>query len=88
LNIIEIIARMRELVLNGAGWATKDDVYSAFFHAVGAPDWHARNFDALAPTASGWSDKSSRGALQVGHKELQPNRQCRKGDGNHHRERY
>src|ERR1700719_3137446 len=25
----------------------KDDVYDAFFHAVGAPDWHGRNCDAL-----------------------------------------
>jgi RNAse (barnase) inhibitor barstar len=23
------------------------DLYSAFFLAVGAPDWHGRNFDAL-----------------------------------------
>lgn len=39
---------MRELILNGAGWATEDDVYDAFFRAVGAPEWHGRNLDALA----------------------------------------
>jgi len=38
---------MKELTLDGAVWTTKDDVYSAFFLAVGAPEWHARNFDAL-----------------------------------------
>jgi RNAse (barnase) inhibitor barstar len=38
---------MRELILNGAEWKTWDDVYDSFFRAVGAPDWHGRNFDAL-----------------------------------------
>lgn len=38
---------MKELTLDGAGWTTKDDVYGAFFHVVGAPEWHGRNFDAL-----------------------------------------
>jgi RNAse (barnase) inhibitor barstar len=38
---------MMELTLNAKGWQTKDDVYDAFFHAVGAPTWHGRNFDAL-----------------------------------------
>ena len=38
---------MKELVLDGAQWATKDDLYDAFFRAVGAPEWHGRNFDAL-----------------------------------------
>jgi len=46
---------MRELVLNGADWATKDDVYDAFFQAVGAPEWHGRNLDALADSISGGS---------------------------------
>ena len=38
---------MRELILDGTTWRTKDDVYDAFFRAVGAPEWHGRNFDAL-----------------------------------------
>ena len=38
---------MRELTLDGEGWRSKDDVYSAFFQAVGAPEWHGRNLDAL-----------------------------------------
>jgi len=38
---------MRELILNGAGWQSRDDVYDSFFRAVGAPDWHGRNFNAL-----------------------------------------
>jgi RNAse (barnase) inhibitor barstar len=46
---------MRELVLNGEDWATKDDVYTALFCAVGAPEWHGRNLDALADSISGGS---------------------------------
>ena len=38
---------MKELVLNGAEWSTRDDIYDSFFRAVGAPNWHGRNFDAL-----------------------------------------
>ena len=28
------------------------DVYSPFFHALGAPEWHGRNLDALADSIS------------------------------------
>lgn len=38
---------MRDLVMDGNGWRTKDDVYDSFFRVVGAPPWHGRNFDAL-----------------------------------------
>ena len=38
---------MKELFLDGAGWQTGDDLYDAFFCAVGAPEWHGRNFNAL-----------------------------------------
>jgi len=38
---------MRELALDGTRWRTKDDLYDAFFAAVGAPSWHGRNLDAL-----------------------------------------
>jgi len=38
---------MTELTLNGAEWKTRDDVYDSFFRAVGATDWHGRNFNAL-----------------------------------------
>ncbi len=38
---------MKELVLDGANWTTKDNLYDAFFRAVGAPEWHGRNLDAL-----------------------------------------
>jgi RNAse (barnase) inhibitor barstar len=46
---------VRELLLDGAGWKTKDDVYDAFLSAVGAPEWHGRNLDALADSISGGS---------------------------------
>jgi RNAse (barnase) inhibitor barstar len=42
-----MILAVRELILNGAEWRTWDDVYDSFFRAVGAPDWHGRNFNAL-----------------------------------------
>ncbi len=38
---------MRELILESSKWQTKDDVYDSVFQAVGAPDWHGRNLDAL-----------------------------------------
>ena len=38
---------MKEIVLSGARWQTRDDFYQAFLHAVGAPAWHGRNLDAL-----------------------------------------
>ena len=36
-----------ELELNAAAWKGRNDFYDAFFEAVGAPDRHGRNFDAL-----------------------------------------
>lgn len=33
--------------MDGANWRTPDDVYNAFFQAVGAASWHGRNFNAL-----------------------------------------
>ena len=42
-----MIPAMKELILNAAEWKTRDDVYESFFRAVGAPEWHGRNFDAL-----------------------------------------
>jgi RNAse (barnase) inhibitor barstar len=38
---------MKELILNGAEWKNQDDAYDSFFRAVGAPEWHGRNFNAL-----------------------------------------
>ncbi|MGH9687871.1 MAG: barstar family protein [Candidatus Acidiferrales bacterium] len=38
---------MYEIVLDGAGWNQPDDLYDAFFRAVGAPSWHGHNFNAL-----------------------------------------
>jgi RNAse (barnase) inhibitor barstar len=40
-------AGMKEIILDGANWKTRDDFYNAFFKAVGAPSWHGRNFNAL-----------------------------------------
>lgn len=46
---------MKDIVLDGVAWSTKDDVYDAFFLAVGAPEWHGRNFDALRDSIAGAS---------------------------------
>ena len=39
--------RMKELLMDGRDWPEPDDVCNSFFHAVGAPSWHGRNFNAL-----------------------------------------
>ena len=39
---------MKELSLSGSTWQTTNDFYTAFFAAVGAPDWHGRNLNALS----------------------------------------
>ena len=44
---------MKTVVLNASGWQTKDDFYDAFFKAVGAPEWHGRNFNALNDSIAG-----------------------------------
>ncbi|MGA8429398.1 MAG: barstar family protein [Candidatus Sulfotelmatobacter sp.] len=38
---------IRQFILDGSKWKSNDDVYDAFFKAVGAPPSHGRNFDAL-----------------------------------------
>ena len=43
---------MKDLILDANGWSRADDVYDAFFRAVGAPLWHGRNFDALNDSIS------------------------------------
>jgi RNAse (barnase) inhibitor barstar len=36
-----------EVALDATHWKTSDHFYDSFFKAVGAPEWHGRNFDAL-----------------------------------------
>jgi RNAse (barnase) inhibitor barstar len=43
---------MREIIMDGGKWAAADDIYDAFFRAVGAPSWHGRNFNALRDSIS------------------------------------
>ncbi|MGA2857719.1 MAG: barstar family protein [Candidatus Sulfotelmatobacter sp.] len=43
---------MTELILDASTWKTRDDVYTSFFKAVGAPEWHGRNLDALNDSIS------------------------------------
>ena len=35
------------LDVDASSWRTEDDVYESLFAALGAPQWHGRNFDAL-----------------------------------------
>lgn len=44
---------MREIVMDGKNWIAPDDVYDSFFRAVGAPQWHGRNFNALRDSIVG-----------------------------------
>jgi RNAse (barnase) inhibitor barstar len=45
--VTRLSLEMKELILNADGWSSADDLYDAFFRAVGAPSWHGRNFNAL-----------------------------------------
>jgi len=38
---------MKVIHVDGAAWKTKDDFFAAFLSAVGAPDWHGHNLNAL-----------------------------------------
>lgn len=38
---------MDVIELDGADWTSKDDFYTSYLAAVGAPEWHGRNLDAL-----------------------------------------
>ena len=44
---------MQDIVLTAAHWKTSDDFYTAFLAAVGAPDWHGHNLDALWDSVTG-----------------------------------
>ena len=60
----ELAEIRKELTLDGAAWTSNDDVYDAFFHAVGAPDWHGRNCDALATGSINQVESSVQGGNQ------------------------
>lgn len=38
---------MREIILDATGWTRAEDFYAVYLPAVGAPDWHGHNLDAL-----------------------------------------
>jgi len=38
---------MTTITMDGAAWLTPDDFYAALLPALGAPDWHGHNLDAL-----------------------------------------
>jgi RNAse (barnase) inhibitor barstar len=44
---IDALPDVPVLTLDASSWSTRDDFYVGLFHAVGAPKWHGRNFDAL-----------------------------------------
>jgi RNAse (barnase) inhibitor barstar len=44
---------MQEILLDASGWTKPEDLYHAFFQAVGAPQWHGRNFNALRDSIAG-----------------------------------
>ncbi|HWU19259.1 MAG TPA: barstar family protein [Devosia sp.] len=41
------MAEPRQVVLDGASWQSRDDVYRAIATAIGAPSYFGRNLDAL-----------------------------------------
>jgi RNAse (barnase) inhibitor barstar len=38
---------MEMIDIDGQEWTLADDFYISYFAAVGAPEWHGRNLDAL-----------------------------------------
>jgi len=44
---------MKSIVLDARSWRTEDDFYDAILAALGAPDRHGRNLDALWDTIAG-----------------------------------
>ena len=44
---------MDEIRLDGRLWRTANDFYTAYLSAVGAPDWHGRNLDAVWDSLTG-----------------------------------
>jgi RNAse (barnase) inhibitor barstar len=42
-----------DIRLDGRLWRTAGDFYAAYLTAVGAPDWHGRNLDALWDSLTG-----------------------------------
>ena len=43
---------MRVIALDGRGWRSYDDFFNALLPALGAPDWHGRNYAALLDSIS------------------------------------
>jgi ribonuclease inhibitor len=39
--------------LDGRSWQSADDFYTAYLTAVGAPEWHGHNLDALWDSLTG-----------------------------------
>jgi RNAse (barnase) inhibitor barstar len=44
---------MREIRLDGSRWRNPEDFYDGLLPALGAPEWHGRNLDALNDTIAG-----------------------------------
>ena len=42
-----------EITLDGSRWRTEDDFYDALLAALGSPEGHGRNLDALADSLGG-----------------------------------
>jgi RNAse (barnase) inhibitor barstar len=44
---------MTEIQLDASNWRDREDFYDALLPALGAPEWHGRNLDALNDTIGG-----------------------------------
>ena len=44
---VSLLSEVPALELDGADWTDSGSLYDSFFVAVGAPEWHGRNFNAL-----------------------------------------
>lgn len=47
------IEGVETIKLDASRWQSCDDLYKSFFNAVGAPEWHGKNLDALNDSIGG-----------------------------------
>ena len=47
------VSEVKDIILDAASWQATEDFYRAYVRAVGAPEWHGHNLDALCDSLVG-----------------------------------
>ncbi|HRX84284.1 MAG TPA: barstar family protein, partial [Phycisphaerae bacterium] len=56
---------MNDLLISGTSWRNPDNVWDDLLEALGAPDWHGRNLDALSDSVCTGSVNAIQPPLRV-----------------------